>query len=79
MLKMTIYENLVVEDLTDSLVSTANQCAPQQKRKCSKCKSKGWNSNISQACRDSKTTFHKWKDSGRPVDPHNQTYVEIKR
>ena len=45
--------NLVVEDLTDILVSTANQCAPQQKRKRSKCKSKGWNSDISQAYRDS--------------------------
>ena len=72
--------NLVVEDLTDILVSTANQCAPQQKRKRSKCKSKGWNSDISHvACRDSKATFQKCKDSGRPVDPNNQTYVEMKR
>ena len=71
--------NLVVEDLTDILLSTANQCAPQQKQKRSKCKSKGWNSDISQACRDSKTTFHKWKDSGRSVDPNKQTYVEMKR
>ena len=32
--------NLVVEDLTDILVTTAQQCAPQRKRKKSKCKSK---------------------------------------
>ena len=70
--------DLVVEELTDILVSTAKQCAPQRNRKRSKTMSKGWKSDISVACRDSKVTFHKWKVAGRPVDPNDQTYVEMK-
>ena len=70
--------DLVVEDLTDILVTTAQQCAPQRKRKKSKCKSKGWNIDISNACRESKIMFHKWKAAGRPVDPGDQTYIEMK-
>ena len=30
------------------------------------------------ACRDSKITFHKWKVAGRPVDPNNQFYIDMK-
>ena len=34
--------DLIVEDLTDILVTSAKQCAPKQKRKHSKKKCKGW-------------------------------------
>ena len=63
--------DLIVEDLTDILVTSAKQCAPKQKRKHSKKKCKGWNIDISLACRDSKIMFHKWKVAGRPVVPNN--------
>ena len=67
-----------MEDLTDILVISAKQCAPKQKRNHSKKKCKGWNNDISLACRDSKITLHKWKVAGRPVDPNNQFYIDMK-
>ena len=70
--------DLVVEDLTDILVTTAQQCALERKQKRSKTKSKGWNGDISLACRESKIAFQKWKVAGRPVDLDDQTYVEMK-
>lgn len=70
--------DLVAEDITDILVTSARQCQPKRTHKRSKMKRSNWGDTISKACNESKKAFYRWKVAGRPVNPEEQSYAEMK-
>ena len=70
--------NLIVEDVTEILVTSAQECAPQRRIVKRRRRTNVWGPEIAAASKDSKSAFFKWKMAGKPVDPNNQTYTEMK-
>ena len=70
--------NLIVEDVIEILATSAQECAPQRRIVKRRRRTNVWGPEIAAASKDSKRAFFKWKMAGKPVDPNNQTYTEMK-